>query len=206
MSMIIYNRKLFKPYDDTYYVSTDGDVYSTNVHRLLKPNVDVDGYRRVDIHSRHIKIHRLVYLVWVGPIPMGCQINHKNDDKQDNRVENLYAGTQQHNIADCIENQHRIGNMYYLTVFDKTVNKTITFAPASEFQQYSGHRANNGHISRMFGRHWFKCRYKLIEYRKLDNLNHRKNVTTMGDECNPVGLSLSQVEAHNIGVADEEIV
>jgi ribosome-binding protein aMBF1 (putative translation factor) len=41
--------------------------------------------------------HRLVYEVFVGPIPEGMQINHKNGIKDDNRPENLEVVTASEN-------------------------------------------------------------------------------------------------------------
>ena len=45
--------------------------------KFLKHSYDVDGYHRVDIHRKHMKIHRLVYHTWIGNIPNGLQIIFK---------------------------------------------------------------------------------------------------------------------------------
>lgn len=179
MDKIIINEKVFKKYDETYYVSEDGDVYSLYSKKCLKHSIDKDGYHRVDIHSKHIKIHKLVYLTWIGEIDDGKQINHKDDDKNNNHYSNLYIGTQKQNIQDCIKNNHRQGNIWYLTIYDKQTKNVITFCPASDFIAYSKHSCTNKSVKRMFGRNWFKKRYEIIDYKK-------KSVTTMGDECSPV--------------------
>lgn len=177
---IIINEKIFKPYDDMYYVSADGDVYSKYSNKILKHNIDLNGYHRVDIHGKHIKIHKLVYLTWIGELKSDCQINHKDDNKNNNHYTNLYAGTQKENIQDCISNGHRsTTNIWYLTLYDKEKNKIITFSPASDFIEYSGHSCKNGSVKRMLTKNWFKKRYKIIDYKK-------KSVTTMVDECKPV--------------------
>lgn len=44
-----------------------------------------------------LSAHRLVYEAFVGPIPEGMQINHKNGVKDDNRVENLEIATPSEN-------------------------------------------------------------------------------------------------------------
>lgn len=176
---IIINNQTFKQYDNMYFISAYGDIYSMYSHKLLKHAIDLDGYHRVDIHSKHIKVHKLVYLTWVGKIPKNKQINHKDDNKNNNYYLNLYAGTQTQNISDCIKNKHREGNINYLTVYDKKTKKTITFCPSSDFIKYSQHSCKNGSVKRMFNKNWFKKRYMIIDYKK-------KSVTTMGDECNPV--------------------
>lgn len=179
MNIVIDNIEL-KPYDNTYYVSRDGDVYSLYSKKFLKWNIDKDGYPRVDIHSKHIKVHKLVYLTWVGRDLEGLQINHRDDDKMNPSVDNLYLGTQQENIQDCIANGNRVGNRRYLTVFDKEKNSIFTFSPVSDFIQYCGHPSRNGSVKKMFSKNWFKKRYTIIDY------NNDKSVTTIPDECKGV--------------------
>ena len=58
-----------------------------------------DGYRYAylkDIGWRYV--HRLVYETFVGPIPEGLEINHKDGNKLNNTVANLEATTHQKNI------------------------------------------------------------------------------------------------------------
>ena len=166
MKEIIIDNKILKQYDDNYFISEYGEVYSLYSKKFLKHQIDCDGYHRVDIHSKHIKVHKLVYITWIGNIKREEQINHKDDNKNNNHYSNLYAGSQKENIQDCIKNNHRIGNIHYLTIYDKKENKILTFCPASEFIQYSGHSCVNGSVKRMFTRNWFKTRYEIIDYNK----------------------------------------
>lgn len=187
---VIFNNEVFKRYDNMYFVSADGKVYSSYSNKVLKNAIDINGYKMVDIHGKHMRIHRLVYLTWIGEIPKDCQINHKDDNKHNNHYTNLYAGTQKENMMDKSDNGHFIGNTYYLTVLDKKENKVITFCPAYEFIGYSHHSCNSGSLSKMFKREWFRKGYEIIEYKPVKNLKQfleLKGVSTMGDECNPVG-------------------
>ena len=177
---LIINEKVFKQYDKDYYVSEDGDVFSLYSKKILKHYIDLDGYHRVDIHSKHMKVHKLVYLVWVGNIHKGEQVNHIDDNKDNNNYTNLYVGSQKENIHDCMNNGHRQGNIWYLTVYDKEKDSMISFCPASQFIQYCGHPCHNQSVKRMFNKNWFKKRYEIIDYRK-------KSVTTIADECKLVG-------------------
>ena len=206
MCEIIINGETFKQirFNENYYISIDGKVYSKHAQSLIKTPITSIGrknYKRVDIYfngkQKHFVIHRLVYDTWVEPIDRTCQINHRDDNSLNNHVSNLYKGTQKENIRDCIKNGHRVGSMFYITLFDKKVNKIITFAPASDFIEYSGHPAKNKGVSRMFTRNWFKKRYKIIEKGRIQNRFHLKSVTTMADECKPVNQILSLVEAHS---------
>lgn len=186
MREIIINKEIFKQYDTNYYVSADGKVYSKYSKKILKPNLTSDGYLRVDIHQKHMTIHKLVYLTWIGELEKGVQINHKDDNKLNNHYTNLYAGTQKENIRDCIQNKHRVGNVFALTVLDKQINEILTFIPSSKFIEYSGHKCSNGSVSKMFNKNWFKKRYEILSFNKINNLQELQGSETMGDECSPV--------------------
>lgn len=171
MDTIIINNQEFAKYDDSYYVSQSGDIYSRYSNKLLKHGIDLDGYHRVDIHQKHKKVHKLVWTAWMGEIPNGLQLNHKDDNKDNNSLSNLYLGTQKQNIADCVENGHRVGHTGYITVYDKKVKKTLTFSPLSEFIEYCGHSAKNGSVKKIFKRDWFNKRYKILDYNSGNKCN-----------------------------------
>lgn len=155
------NGKEFKPYDQNYYASADGDIYSVRSKRLLKHAKDLDGYHRVDLYGRHVKVHKIVYIAWIGPIPANHQINHKNDDKDDNHYTNLYAGTQKQNIADCIKNGTRKGHLKPITILDKRTGQLLRFEQIKDMIAYTGHKVANGSMSRLPSRKWFRERYEI---------------------------------------------
>jgi len=72
----------------------------TRIGLVLRPGLS-RGYQRVVLVNldirKNIQVHRLVYESFVGPIPLGMQINHKNGQKADNRLENLEAVTPSEN-------------------------------------------------------------------------------------------------------------
>jgi hypothetical protein len=62
-----------------YLISTDGQVYSIDNDKILKPNRNSSGYVRVPLYNdeneyKQTLVHRLVYMAHVGPIPKGMQI------------------------------------------------------------------------------------------------------------------------------------
>lgn len=64
----------------------------TWVGRLSKPR-NKKGYLEVELSVRgrryFVLIHILVAEAFIGPKPLGKEVNHKNGDKQDNRAKNL---------------------------------------------------------------------------------------------------------------------
>lgn len=213
MNKIIFIKdKTFKQFKNTnYYCSTDGEVYSEKSQKILKLLKRHLGktkeYYYVDINfgngQKHVPIHRMVYETWVGEIPTGLFVCHKNDNSLDNNVNNLYVGDQKQNISDCIVNGHWVSGVWILTVFDIEKSTTLTFCPANKFIAYSGHTQQNGGVSRMMRRNWFKKRFKVISYYKCKNLSEKESVTTMADECKPVGGILSSLEVHGTRNSEE---
>lgn len=59
---------------------------------------DKDGYIRVSICGEKTSIHRLVYQAFRGPLIKGLVVCHLNNEKTDNRPENLLQTTQYENI------------------------------------------------------------------------------------------------------------
>ena len=150
----------------SYYVSADGDVYSTFSKKLLKHYIDLDGYHRIDIYlnhkQKHVKIHKLVYLVWVGDIPKGYQLNHIDDNKDNNNYKNLYLGSQMENIHDCFRNNHRVGNRFSYTLNDKKIDLVIKFPSIKELREYCGIKNSQINIRRLLKSQQFASRFDFI--------------------------------------------
>lgn len=89
-----------------YEVSNRGRVRSHKWGRphVRKPVVTHGGHLRValsrDGKLSHHYVHRLVYEAFVGPVPDGLLICHRNGDPTDNRPDNLRADTQRGNMRD----------------------------------------------------------------------------------------------------------
>lgn len=91
------NNELFmdiKGYEDRYQVSTDGRVWSIISQRYLKPIETKNGYLVVHLTAKNGKkkleyIHRLVALTFIDNPGRYPEVNHKDENKHNNNVENL---------------------------------------------------------------------------------------------------------------------
>lgn len=88
------------PGHEEYEASDCGQVRKTSSGRIKRPFV-VRGYHKIHLHGKDAKctgVHRLVASAFLGRIPDGLQVNHKNGVKTDNRPENLEYVTGKENI------------------------------------------------------------------------------------------------------------
>ena len=89
---MIIKMKEIENYEGLYAITKDGKVYSYKRKKFLKPGL-VGGYHRVNLckegKKKNYYIHRLVAEAFI-PNPKGLpQVNHKDEDKSNNCVENL---------------------------------------------------------------------------------------------------------------------
>ena len=85
---------------------SDGGIWRTvsRYGAVLESPVRIDrmhkrGYRVLSgAGDSKAMAHRVIWVFFNGPIPAGLEINHKNGDKADNRLENLEAITHRENI------------------------------------------------------------------------------------------------------------
>lgn len=96
-------------YEGLYQVSDSGQIKSLYFSKLRALVICGRGYKAVALAKCGIKkryyVHRLVAYSFLGdPEGKDYEVNHKNCDKTDNRVENLEWVTRQENMAHAHEN------------------------------------------------------------------------------------------------------
>lgn len=84
-----------------YYVTDDGKVWSSKTNKFLTPCLNGQGYYIVCLHydgkGHSIKVHRLVAETFLpNPNNLPC-VNHKDEDKTNNKIENLEWCSYQYN-------------------------------------------------------------------------------------------------------------
>ena len=112
-----------------YRVSTLGRVTGKRTD-FLTGYLDKNGYHVVLLRNgkrRALKkVHRLVVIAFIGPIPFRMQVNHKNGIKNDNRVENLEIVSASENMQHSFTVLGRIGGNTNPAKGERHGNATFT--------------------------------------------------------------------------------
>ena len=83
---------------DDYRITKDGQIYSKKTNKFMSSRL-CNGYACVKMNNKNYSVHRLVALTFIETNDKTLYVDHINNDKTDNRVENLQWITQKDNIA-----------------------------------------------------------------------------------------------------------
>lgn len=80
-------------YEGLYQASNLGKIKSLYRNKILSPCKDKDGYLKVLLYKnkkrKNISVHRLIALTFLDNYDNFPVVNHKDENKQNNRVDNL---------------------------------------------------------------------------------------------------------------------
>lgn len=181
--------EIWKNVDDRYSVSNLGRVKSNyaNKERFLKPFFNHCGYLMVDIRHpnsrKSISVHRLVAMAFIPNPDNLPEVNHKDEDKTNNCVENLewcdtkyncnYGTRNQRKAEKCkkqIISVDKNGNIkYYASIKDAAEQIGIDKTSISKALSYNFNK--NKTAGDML---WF---YDDIDVRKMIEENNIKAIT-----------------------------
>ena len=128
-------------YERLYQVSNYGRIKSLERHQyfrrhinnhIVKLNKTTNGYLSVCLcknkKTKKFKVHRLVALAFITNSKNLLEINHKNEDKLDNRVENLEWCSRNYNINYGLRNlKHKNKMAKKVNQYDKEGNYIKTW-------------------------------------------------------------------------------
>lgn len=99
------------PEFSVYEINNLGQIRNRKTKKLLKPDLAKRSYFHVklkcELTNKHktMYIHRLVYQTFIGQIPKGMTINHKDSNKLNNDVNNLEVLSNEENIRLGVKNK-----------------------------------------------------------------------------------------------------
>lgn len=147
---------------DREVVYSDGRV-RLRKGKMLKPDMTRGGYLRVGLSKdgklKMFLIHRLVWMVFNGTIPEGYEVNHIDEDKNNNRLDNLNLMTHTQNInwgtrtARCSKP---------VIALDTDGNVVLEFSSAADAQRQGFHQGNLSACCRGKLKHHRGLRWKYI--------------------------------------------
>ena len=128
------------------YVSLSGLIYRYDKHNdklVLCAENEHHGYKWVSSKQNNIRwnmpIHRLVWETFNGPIPNNMEIDHKNNNRADNSLNNLQIVTHaQNNKLRFTRGYKSTGNKHnYLSEFGKLFFEKYGFSEVKDRNLYS---------------------------------------------------------------------
>ena len=140
-----------KPYpqDLNYLVYPDGRIWSIRRKIFLSPFISKQGYYRVSL-SNHKKyfVHRLVAETFIDNPDNLPQINHKDENKLNNNVDNLEWCTNSYNVNYGTRNKKVTTTKGYpICMLDAKTNKVLKiFSSANEAGRFLG-KQNGANIA-----------------------------------------------------------
>lgn len=153
-------------WNPNYYITKSGKLYSiyikgahgktdiNNPHSVAYGQ-DRDGYYRVVLSNQgchqRIKIHQIMIKQFIGDIPDGMVVNHKDGNKHNNNLDNLEIITNLENIQHAWENglvnKEKNPNRVHVDVYDNLNNTFTQYTSLYDLRQST--KLYHGYIDRI---------------------------------------------------------
>jgi HNH endonuclease/NUMOD4 motif len=154
-------------FEGRYEVSGTGRVRSCRRGKLLALVRNRRGYMQCNLYPgggrvKNVLHHRLVARAFLGAVPPGWQVNHKNGVKNDNRVENVELVTRAQNL------QHaRDRGLFRPQKGEANIRAKLTDEQVREIRRLRAQRVTAREVAERFG----------VTERTVFAIQHRKSWT-----------------------------
>jgi hypothetical protein len=172
--------KVIKDFEN-YSVSNFGNVRNDKTGRILKTRINNKGYKQVDLwnngEKKTMKIHRLIAETFISNPDNKTCVDHKDNDRLNNNIENLRWSTFQENSQNTklsIKNSSGIKGIS----FDKKMNKWSAYIQIDGKKKHLGYfeniedakNARQKFANKIFGEYTNACE-KIIIINHVENFN-----------------------------------
>ena len=128
-------------YEGRYSASADGRIYSHKTKRWLKPNISRNGYESVELFNKGMRkrmlIHRLIAIAFIPNPENKEQVNHRDENKRNNSIENLEWSTRKENMNYGTRTLRQINSTDYTSEKRKNIARENGKAAAKPVLQIS---------------------------------------------------------------------
>lgn len=159
--------KVIPNYEEYYKVSNTGKVYSLRKQKELKAVKDNHGYLQVTLcgknNHKNFRVHRLVALSFLEKVEGKNEINHIDEDKINNNVNNLEWCNGKYNSNYGTRNERIVANSKIaIKGINVKTNETIYFNSMREAEKRGFHCGHisyciSGKLKTHKGYKWFKA-------------------------------------------------
>lgn len=122
--------KRIKDFED-YAITDDGKVisYKYKNPRVMKTWLQKSGYENIKLSKQNITTHKLIHRLVAEafiPNPLNLlEVNHKNKNRSDNRVENLEWCNRLDNLYDSYETMSPVRNFIEVNLINIETGETL---------------------------------------------------------------------------------
>jgi hypothetical protein len=97
----------------SYNGSSEGRIMNIRTQRILKTHINEKGYEQVCLRKNNrqytVRVHKVIAETFLGYCP-DLDVRHRDNDRSNNRVDNLYWSTRKETIGDSFERGDRLPN------------------------------------------------------------------------------------------------
>ena len=130
--------------DTNYECNESGEIRNKKSKKILKGNLKKNGYLEYELYIDNIGVfvlgHRIIAQTFLINPYNFPQVNHKNGDKRDNRVENLEWCDSSYNNSHAYKNNLNSNDSIKVSIYqlDKEFNIICVYKSISEAKEKTG--------------------------------------------------------------------